>query len=253
MLGDDELIFSGRYKDFRFEKRFNLSTATEKDVAAALLYISQNIEQAGYKFSGIEYEKIDGLARKLNGAAEVASYLREGNVKKMLEECAKDKKLMPAVESCFLNLLLSRAGLETKPKLPLALKAEEYREEGRVVFIGKYRDWVAIKKLLLSDVEADWEVAGIIASTNMTAVNKAFQLAETGYAAIENEARGIAAGKRKSFAAAAEIIEKTANNPILLTKALESVGYYSYLSLSVLMDAYPELKPKKPKGRAPKG
>ncbi len=252
MLGDEELIFSGRYKDFVFERRFDLSHATEKDVAAALLHINENIEQAGYRFSGIDYKKVDGLAKKLSGVEEVAAYLRESNLRKNLEGCVKDKKLIPAAESCFLGLLLSRAGIETKPRLPLSLKPEEFREEGRIVFIAKYRDWVAIKKLSLAGVEADWEVAGIIAGSNMSAVNKAFQLAETNFTATENEAKKIAAGKRKSFAAAAEIIEKAAGNPVLLTKSLETLGYYTYLTRFVLMDAYPDLKPKKPRGRAPR-
>lgn len=252
MLGDEEVIFSGRYKNFVFEKRFDLSKAAETDVAAALLHISENIEAMGYGFSGIDYKKISALAKKLNGIGEVASYLREGNLKKALEGCVKDKKLMPAAESCFFNLLLSRAGIKTKPELQLSLKPEEYREEGRIVFIGKYRDWVTIKKLSLADLEGDWEVAGIIASSNMSAVNKAFQLASNDYSMIESEAKKIAADKRKSFAAAAEIIEKTAGNPILLTRAMENLGYYTYLTPFVLMDAYPDLKPKKPRGRMPK-
>ncbi len=252
MLGDEELIFSGKYRDFAFAERFDLSKAGSGDVAAALLHISEKIEQAGYRFSGIDYEKVDGLAKKLNGINEVAAFLKESNLKKKLEECMKDKKLMPAVESCFLNLLLSRSGIETKPKLPLKLNAEKYEEGGKIVFIAKYRGWLAIKKLSLAEVEADWEVAGAIAGANASAVNKAFQLAEAGYAAIEGEAKKIAAGKRKSLAAAAEIIEKTAGNAVLLTKALENLGYYTYLTPLVLMEAYPDLKPKKPRGRIPR-
>lgn len=252
MLGDEELIFIGKYRDFVFAERFDLSKAEKNDVAAALLHISEKIEQAGYRFSGIDYEKVDGLAKKLNGINEVVAFMKESNLKKKLEECAKDKKLMPVVESCFLNLLLSRAGIETKPKLPLTLKPEEYNGDGGIVFVAKYRDWLVIKKLSLADVEADWEVAGAMAGANASAVNKAFQLVEVSYASIEGEAKKVAAGKRKSLAAAAEIIEKTAGNAVLLTKALESLGYYTYLTPLVLMDAYPDLKPKKPRGRVPR-
>jgi len=253
MLGDEELIFSGKYKDFAFGQRFDLSSATPKDAASALLHISNNIEQAGYRFSGIAYEKIDKLAKKLNTPSEVAQYLSESSTKKALDDCAKDKKLLPAAESCFLNLLLSRAGIDTKPNIPLSLKGENYEEKGRMVFVAKYREWVVIKKLSLEDLEGDWEISGIIASANMSALNKAFQLASEDYEGKLAEAKKIASGKRKSLAAAGEIINKTANDPIILTKALEELGYYTYLTPFVLMEAYPDLKPKKPKGRVPKG
>lgn len=249
MLGDEELIFSGRYKDFAFGQRFDLSSANPKDVASALLHISNNIEQAGYRFSGISYDKIDKLAKKLNMPSEVAQYLSESGTKNALDDCVKDKKLLPAAESCFLNLLLSRAGINIKPNIPLSLKGESYEEKGRIIFVAKYREWIVIKKLSLDNIDADWEISGIIASANMSALNKAFQLASDDYEGKLKEAKKIAGGKRKSLKAAGEIITAVANDPIILTKALEELGYYTYLTPFVLMEAYPDLKPKKPKGR----
>lgn len=251
MLGDEELIFSGKYKDFDFSVRFDLSKATPEQVASALIYISDKIERAGYNFCGIDRQAIEKTIKKFGSVDELCDYLKREDFKKALSAAVKDKKLMPAAESYFLNRILSENNIRTKPNISLALKAETYKEEGRVVFVGKYKDWVAIKKLSLADVEHDWEVAGIIASVNMTAVKKAFQFLNADLEKTEAEAKKIAA-KRKSFSAAAEIIKQASSNPVLLTLALEELGYYTYLSLFVLVDAYPDLKPQKPRGRMPK-
>ncbi|MEM3422349.1 MAG: DUF2666 family protein [Candidatus Bilamarchaeaceae archaeon] len=251
MLGDEELIFSGTYKDFSLGVRFDLSNAKPQDVASALIYISEKIEGAGYKFCGINYNSIENVVEKFNSVEQLCDYLKKGDFKKALDAAVEDKKLIPAAESYFFNLLLRRNNIPIKPSFQLTLKPYSYNEQGRIVFVGKYGDWVAIKKLSLSDVEFDWEVAGLIASVNMTAVKKAFQFGTKNYIQIEEEAKKLVQKKRKSFAAAAEIIHTTIDNPVLLTLALEELGYYTYLSLFALMEAYPDLKPKKPKGRMP--
>ncbi|MFH1222187.1 MAG: DUF2666 family protein [Candidatus Micrarchaeota archaeon] len=253
MIGDDEIVFAGKYKDFNFGVRFNLAKAEKNDVIAALLYVSENIEAAGFKFSGIDYAVVDKAAKKCGSVAEVVAHINATSTRKLLATAVKERKLMATAESCFFNLLLTRAGIAIKPKLQLTLKPEKYEEKGRIGFIGKYKEWTAIKKLGLAEVEHDWEVAGVLASVNMTAINKVLRLAADDYAAVEQKAKAAAAGKRKSFAGAAEVIEATAGDAVLLTKALEALGYYTYLTPFTLMKMYPDLKPKKPKGRAPKG
>ncbi len=259
MFGDEEIIFFGKYKDFGLSVRFNLNKAEDKDVVAALLFISEKIEEPAYRFSGVDLKKVDEVAKKCSSIEEVISYLDANPIRKMLEPSVTNKKLMPAAESYFFNLLLNKSGIKTKPQVESKIKPEQVKEEGRIGLIGRYGDWTAIKKLSLNDVDEDWEVSGILSGINHSIVNKALELSCKDYAEVEKKAKSAAKGKRKSIAAAAEALEGIKNEldsecgPLLLTKTLEELKYYVYITPFVLVDAYPDLKPPKPRGRTPKG
>ena len=259
MFGDEEIVFTGKYKDFDFSARFDLSKAEEKDVAAALLYVSDKIEEPAYLFSGLDLKKVDEVAKKCASIEEIISYLDANPIRKMLEPSVKNKKLMPAAESCFFSLLFKKSGIKIRPDIPLKLKPEKIREEGRIALIGKYKDWTAIKKLSLKEVDEDWEVSGILSGINHSIVNKALEFSCKNYADVEEKANVAAKGKRKSISAAAEALENIKGEinsecwPVLLTKTLEALKYYTYITPFVLVDAYPDLKPPKTRGRKPKG
>jgi len=258
MFGDDEIVFSGKYKDFDFSARFDLGKAEEKDVAAALLHVSEKIEEPAYRFSGLDLKKVDEVAKKCTSIEEIISYLDANPIRKMLEPSVRDKKLMPAAESCFFNLMFKKSGIRLRPEIPLKLKPEKIKEEGRIAFIGKYKSWTSIKKLSLKEVDEDWEISGILSGINHSIVNKALEFSCKNYADVEEKAKVAAKGKRKSIAAAAEALESIKGEingecgPVLLTKTLEELKYYTYITPFVLVDAYPDLKPPKPRGRMPK-
>jgi len=259
MFGDEEIVFSGKYKDFDFSARFDLSKADEKDVTAALFFVSEKIERDAYRFSGLDLKKIDEVAKKCSSIEEIIGYLDANPIRKMLEPSISNKKLMPAAESCFFNMIFRKSGIKAKPEIELKLKPEKAKEEGRIGFIGKYKEWTAIKKLSLKDVDEDWEVSGILSGINHTIVNKGLELSCKNYADVEEKARKAAKGRRKSIAAAAEALEEIKGElnsecwPALLTKTLEELKYYIYITPFVLVDAYPDLKPPKTRGRKPKG
>jgi len=258
MFGDDEIVFSGKYKDFDFSVRFDLGKAEEKDVAAGLLHVSEKIEEPAYMFSGLDLKKVDEVAKKCSSIEEIVGYLDANPIRKMLEPSVNNKKLLPAAESCFFNLLFKKSGIKLRPEIPLKLKAEKIKEEGRIAFIGKYKNWTAIKKLSLKEVDEDWEVSGILSGINHSIVNKALEFSCKNYAKVEEKAKAAAKGKRKSIKAAAEALDTIKGEinsecgPVLLTKTLEALKYYTYITPFVLVDAYPDLKPPKPRGRMPK-
>jgi len=246
MIGDDEVIFSGKHKGLDVNVRYGLKGASEKEVAGVLVEVIKKIEPFAYEFSEIDCKKVEEIASKAGkDLNSIAKFIKENSVRKMLEGTVNDAKLVTASESYFFNRALSNAGINLLPDIKTSIKPETEKVEGQIVFVGKYEKWVAIKKLALEGVE-DWEVSGLLGGIIQTAVNKSFELA--------GESSEVGAGKRrKSFSAAADLLEELAGkDAYIIVKSLENLGYAPYANMGMLAAAHPELKPKKPKGRMAK-
>lgn len=254
MIGDDEIIFSGKYKGFDFNARYGLKNATEKDVTCVLCDIVKKIEPYAYEFSGIDCKKIESIASKAGKNLEsIAKFIKENPVRKELAGAVKNELLISEAESYFFNRVLTNANTPMFPDVASSsIKPEKEVVEGQMVFIGKYKGWVAIRKLALDKAE-DWEVSGILSGAISTALNKAFSFSG------QNE--NMTTEKRKSFSAAVDLLGELAGkmgsdktrNAYLVVKSLEALGYPPHANLETLAVAYPSLKPKKPRGRIAKG
>ncbi len=247
MIGDDEIIFSGKHKGFNLNVRYGLKGAGEKDVAGVLAEVIKAIEPFAYEFSEIDCKKVEEIASKAGkDLNSVAKFIRENPVRKQLEGTVKDEKLITASESYFFNRALTNSGIKLLPDVKCSIKPDSEKVEGQIVFVGKYGKWVAIKKLALEGVR-DWEVSGVLCGIVQTAINKAFE--------FSGESGEVSAGKRrKSFGAAADLLEELAGkDSYTIVKSLESLGYAPYAHPGMLTAAHPEIKPPKPRGRMPKG
>lgn len=248
MIGDDEIIFSGKYKGLNLNVRYGLKGASEKDVAGVLVEIIKTIEPLAYQFSEIDYRKVEEIASKAGkDLASIAKFIRENSVRKMLEGTVKDVKLITAAESYFFNRALTNTGIALLPDVKCSIKPETEKVEGQIVFVGKYGKWTAIKKLALEEGIKDWEVSGLLSGIVQTTVNKSFE--------FSGETSDVGAGKRrKSFGAAADLLEElVGKNAYLVVKSLENLGYAPYAHPGMLTAAHPEIKPPKPRGRIAKG
>lgn len=256
MEGKDELIFSGAYKDFSLGVRFDLSGKSEEEVSRALVYISSEIEPHAFRFSGIDLKMVEDFARmEGKGLRAVCDFLeaRSPEFNKLLKERLENPLLKPAVTSYLLNRLLTNAGVAFKVEAEPGLKPEKEEVSDVVAFIGKYKSWIAIKKLGLEKVK-DYEVSGILSGINFSLVNKAFDF--SGLEKDDATVKAAARGKRRSLGNVVEVlraIEGKADNPYVVCKALEELGLRPYASPHMLTDAYPDIKPPKVKGRKPKG
>lgn len=260
---DDEIILSGKYKDFEVGVKYGLAGASEKEVANILESIREKIELPAYRFSGVDIKKIDSLV-KVNGTGlgAAVSFLESkppGELRKSLLDCCPDKKLYDAAESYFLNAVLKAAGVRYSPPAEKPAAAPENEEiPDQIVFIGKFKKWMAIKKLSLGDAE-DWEVSGILSKIHDTLIAKEFQF--TGAKVDESLVQKICKGKRKSLgnlvSALKELSENLKgselDNAYLVKKVFEGCNYLPCPGAEMLVKAHPELKPKKPRGRMPKG
>lgn len=260
----EEIILSGKYKDLALEDHFILDNAGEEDILYILSYLSEKIDPFAYEFSGIETKKIDAYINSLlkgeglASAANVLSGLKPTELKENLLKAAKnDKKFLPIAESYFIHSLLNKAKVLFKfsPKMFKSnLSPKKEPQEERIAFLANYKGWLVVKKLKLEKVQ-DYEISGILSSINFTIVNKMFDFSKVNDEAAVDK---LVSGKRKSISALAEALKEINESEekkksYLICKVCEKLGFTPYSSPHMLVNAYPDIKPPKVKGRQPKG
>lgn len=250
--GEDEIVILCDYKQFKFGEYYKLKDASANDLVGIFVTISNSIEPHIYTFSGIDTKKIDSLINVGKGLSAVCSFLKtfkrdsllvavEGTTAKIEDK----SKMLPIAESYLLNQLLTKSGVQFKPSASSSIKSAVEKATNQIAFICKYQNWLAIKKLGINSKTQDWEVAGILSSINHTIMNKAFDL--------EKHAEITVSG-RKSISNLVTALEKAdENSPYSICKTCEAFNYKPYATPEILMDAYPDIKPPKVKGRKPKG
>lgn len=259
MEAKDEIIFTGKHKGFGLGVRFDLSGRTPADAAAALGYVSEAIEPHAFAFSGIDVGAVEKIAAPSGrGVGAVAAFFEAnspGDLRKRLLAAVPRPELYSVAESCLINRLLAKAGVRFKVAPSPSLKPAREEIGDFIGFVGKYGQWVAIKKLGLGNVK-DYEVSGILSGINHTAVNKAFDFA--GIKAAVSEVPE--APRRKSFGSLAQSMRELEGrldggpgDALSVCRRLEKLGFAPYASPGMLTDAYPDIKPPKMRGRKPKG
>jgi hypothetical protein len=258
MEGDDEILFAGSYKEFNLGIRFPMKGKSKIDAAYALAYVSQQIEDVAFRFSGIDTKKIDAMA-KVNGSGmnAVIKFLetqKPNELRASLMTACPKPELISVAECYFFNRVFENAGVAFKLKpalLSSSLKPETEKPSDQMILLAKYGNWISIKKLSIDKTTEPWEVAGILSGINNTIVNKAFELADA-------TGSGVAFAGRKSMGNVAEALKKIVltgtaiNDALILNKTMEALGYKPYAHPDMLTAAYPDIKGVKLKGRKPK-
>jgi len=265
MEGEDEIILCGAYKDFRKELRYGLGPADETEVAHVLGAVCDAVEPHAFSFSGIDMAGIKAYAKPSGtGLPAVLAFLKsrpQGEIKGALRKFCPVPELLPAAESCFFNFLMAEAKVSFRMGDSIARPATQPSKEpaGDVIaFVGKYKSWISIKKLSLEKAR-DWEVSAILGAINNTAVAKAFDY--SGAAKDDALVSKAASGKRKSYGNLVEALEAAVPglkgdrlaDAYVICRVFETIGYKPYASPEMLMEAHPEVKPPKTRGRKPKG
>jgi hypothetical protein len=263
MTEDEEIIFVGKYKDFKLGVHFSMGKSTDQDAAYVLGYINERIGEAAYRFSGINLARIKSFVKPEGiGINAIISFLEknpQSKIKEALLDGIKDNLLLPAAESFFFNQLLKNAKVDFKISDNLvnsSIVPEEEAPEDTIAFIGNYKGWMAIKKLGLEEIK-DYEVSAILSGINNTIVNKAFDF--SGCNKNDELVSKVASG-RKSFGNLLTALGKlktslTGNrldDAYLVCKVFEKIGYKPYASPEMLSNAHPDIKPPKVRGRKPK-
>ena len=254
-MDTEELILVGSYKQMKLEHHYLLKNVSEKDLGALIAHISEEIEGFAYPFAGIDTAKVESIAKEVSSKETLINYLertKPGQLKERLIAACKVKELLPAAESLFIKTILKNAGIGIKPQASNTITDSKEKPEDVIAFIGNAKKWFAAKKLSVDKTTQEWEVAGILSGINFSLMLKVFDFA--GVTRDDAKVEGILKGKRKGLAMLAQVIkEMPVDNPYVVCKVCEGVGYSPYLQPKLLSPAYPDIKPPKVKGRKPKG
>jgi len=264
MEGEDEIILSGTYKDFRKELRYGLASADDAEVAKVLGAVCDAAEPHAFAFSGVDVAGIRAYAKPSGtGLQAVADFLKDNpqaGIKERLKSLCPMPELLPAAESCFFNMLMTEAKVSFRMGDSIAKPSivPSKEEAGDViVFVGKYKSWISIKKLGLEGAK-DYEVSAVLASVVHTATNKAFDL--SGTQKDDALVAKAASGKRRAYGNLAdalgvilpELKNERLSDAYVICKTFETIGFKPYASPEMLSSAHPDIKPPKVRGRKPK-
>ncbi len=208
-------------------------------------------ELHGVAFPNKKYfwNKREHIAYMLKGCLEHAEKAYElagvslGKVKDAIEGKAKidasiDKKeLLPFAKSAYLFLSLKSILSSLTVEVP---KSEEFKGNG-LGYAFRYGDFVAIRKL--SSKAEPYEVAGLLSACIEKLFEKWYVLAN-----------GEVTPKLSSKSAPSKLLEGFEGKDVedVVKEALAYKAFRPYPYLDGLVKAYPDLKPKKPRGRLPK-
>lgn len=260
----DELIFSGKYDDWEISIKFDLSGASDQDVAYALAYIHEQIESRAFCHAGIDCDMIEKEIPAGKGIQDMIKTLesrKPGEWKNFLMKASGKEELVPVAETKLVCTLLSKNNMYAKV-IPAQSKLKPQKFElfeGQIALVGRYRDWISIKKMGLDEKTQDYEVAGILSGINTTLVKKSFDFMNPDRS-VESIAAAATKGKRKSFINLAEALKQIApslggdriKDAYLLKCVFENLGFPPYANVESLIVAHPDLKAAKPRGRVAK-
>jgi len=157
-------------------------------------------------------------------------------------------------ESYLLNQLFRKYNIPYKI-IPSEIDAAELSpskedmNESRIVFIGHYKNWMVVKKLSVDKAE-DWEMSGIFSSINFTCVNASFKF--MGVREPDMKKRKHKWDTVIDVLNESEKIKDRSERVLFISRNLENANYSPYLQPRILVKAYPDIKPPKPRGRLPK-
>ncbi|MBU0586747.1 DUF2666 domain-containing protein [Candidatus Micrarchaeota archaeon] len=263
----DEMIFSGRYKDWNHSVIFNLSNASEKDVACALAQLHEVIDSSAFCHAGINCAMIENLAKEGNGIQDAAKFFesrKPGEWKSALLKTVDNEALLPVAESKLVCAAFTKNKVRATISCSMidsSIKPSKSEElEGQIALIARYKNWIAIKKMSVDSTTKDYEVAGILAAINATIVKKAFDFCKPNKE-MEKIAAEATKGKRKSFQNLADALRTVASNigknqiddAYLVKCVSENLKFIPYANVDSLITAHPDLKMAKPRGRVAKG
>lgn len=228
----------------------NLNGKNEKHLAYCLIDFFEIAENA-FVLSGIDAKGIKSEAEKIK-AKSFSEALQNIQIKKTIENHVKKPELSETAESYFLYCLMRKFNenyFPSKKELEaLGIKEhfESIEEKKGIGMMINFNGWTIVKKLSYEDAE-DFMISGTIASIHDSIINKFWKF--LGYQEVKKKSKSVQ-NFVKSVAEAES--KKGIERNYSIYKAFIENGYFPYATLEMLAKAYPQLKPKKPRGKLPK-
>ncbi|MFA5106179.1 MAG: DUF2666 family protein [Candidatus Micrarchaeia archaeon] len=123
MEGQDEIVFTAKYKDWIVVKKFRIEQDTKpEEVVAALTSVNNTVVRKTFDFLGINKEIILAYAQKackgkrkgFASLSEVLGSLKGSEVKAELLKACPDEKLLPFAENYLLRAILDTLGMDAE-------------------------------------------------------------------------------------------------------------------------------------------
>jgi len=254
---EDEIILYENYGKIESMHHYDLTGVNEKQVVLVLANTSEYIERKGYEFAGInvgEFDKFISEKSKTHKTIDEFIELEKKKVNKFVKTIIPTSRHMQIAESYVINRLFETYAIprkihpkEVNAKLPKEVKCE--MNEKRIAFIGHYKKWMVVKKLTTEKAE-NWELSGILSSINFTCVNASFKFLKVEEPTIKK--------RKHKWDTILEVLEESNKikdkfaKALFISRNLENARYSPYLQPRILIKAYPDIKPPKPRGRLPK-
>lgn len=115
MEGQDEIVFTAKYKDWIVVKKLLIDPSTKpEEVVGALTSVNNTVVRKTFDFLGINREMIEAYAQKackgkrkgFASLSEVLGSLKPSEVKAELAKACPDEKLAPFAENYLLRAIL---------------------------------------------------------------------------------------------------------------------------------------------------
>ena len=146
-------------------------------------------------------------------------------------------------------------------------------DEDSVEFLARYKDWVAVKRIRITEGTLPEEIVLQLAGIRQSVDRKSFEILGIDVKALDEYATELTKGTRKSYGALAEAVQKLGTKEIkevlknstggkeelagiaqtyLFRRVVQGLQFDFDVNPDLLQKAYPKLKIPKPLGRRPK-
>jgi hypothetical protein len=146
-------------------------------------------------------------------------------------------------------------------------------ESDSIEFVARYKNWLAVKKIQITEGTAPEEIALQLSSIRQSVDRKSFEILGIDTAAIDAYAAELTKGARKSYPALAEALQRLGTKEVkefvkgatggkeelaelastyLFRRTVQNLAFDFDVNPDLLQKAYPKLKVPKPPGRKPK-
>ena len=288
----DSIDFFAKYKGWVVSRSINCADSTPpRDVSAYLAAVREDVSKRAFEVLGIDTKSLDAYSESFTRSLPKGDYAAVVTVYKSLgsqdaepeiTKAAQSREdLKPFAKAYLFRAAMDRLGLNwyvrkgdkafsASASAQKASTSVPFQSEG-ISFMAKYKEWISIKKLSITDATKPEEVSAHLSSIRIATDRKIPQILGVNTDNLDIYAAEATGNMRKSAANLEKITQilcsPDAKKQIdasvtdssmravavvhLFSRMLQNLKVDLEVSPDTLMDMFPGLKIPKPKGRMP--
>jgi len=201
-------------------------------------------DDAGFELLGVEKDRIEKESEEILNRCNKDPATLFSTLKKKEKSFSENYLINKIFQNCSLPLQI----LLSEAKKPANYVEGKSAKEG-AGFMGKFKDWMLIKKKGVEQGARPEEIAFALAGISASARKKGFLLMGVDSEKSENLALELLKGKRKAYSSVSEILQKVKNMGLsaleqryVILLALEKLNLPPYPSIHEFSKIWPDLK-----------